>query len=269
MHAHGHLDDVIQIVREKQFKVFAMTEHMPRTRKQDLYPEEQHLHHSFTADMFERFYHHAKRLQQEVTDVHLLVGMEIEWIHQDTFQELVQLREKYELDYVVGSIHHVDEVPIDYDVATLETLESRIGTEEMFQRYFDQQYEMLRKVQPLVIGHFDLIRMWRYNHPLSEQVWIRIHRNIDFIVSYGGVVELNSRAWKKGLPGAYPLPDILQVMIERNVRFTLSDDSHGPRDVAMHYDRLLEYCKSNGIRSVFAPWKSSSGLELREFSLTE
>lgn len=40
-------------------------------------------------------------------------------------------------------------------------------------------------------------------------------------------------------------------MISLNVKFTLSDDSHGPNDVAMHYDKLRDYLNDMGIKSIY------------------
>lgn len=158
---------------------------------------------------------------------------------------------------------------MDYDIPTLERIESIISTEEMFQEYFDEQYDMLRAVKPMIIGHFDLIRLWRSDFPLSTLVWTKIERNIDFINSYGGLVELNSRAYKKGLPSAYPLQDILEMMIRKGTKFTLSDDSHGPDDVAMHYPKLKQYCRQMGIQTVYAPWKAGNIVEIKEFPVSQ
>jgi histidinol-phosphatase (PHP family) len=40
LHAHGTLEDVVLRAIELGFKTYGLSEHMPRTRLQDLYPEE-------------------------------------------------------------------------------------------------------------------------------------------------------------------------------------------------------------------------------------
>jgi len=40
-------------------------------------------------------------------------------------------------------------------------------------------------------------------------------------------------------------------MIDAGVRFTLSDDSHGPDDVGMHYAKLHAFVKIVGIADVY------------------
>lgn len=141
-----------------------------------------------------------------------MVGAETEHIHAQTLDELDDLRSSIPLDYVVGSVHHVKGHAIDFDLARYEKAEKDLGgTEALFSAYFDAQCEMLSHVNPLVVGHFDLIRMFRPDYPLSDDVWSKIRQNVDIIKGYGGLVEINSRAWKKGLRDAYPQRDILQV----------------------------------------------------------
>jgi histidinol-phosphatase (PHP family) len=140
-------------------------------------------------------------------------------------------------------------------------LETQYGLERVFEMYFDSQFDMLEQIRPEVVGHFDLIRIWRPESQFSEKVFVKIKRNIKKIVEYGGLVELNSRAFKKGLNGAYPLPDVLKLMVEMDTKFTLSDDSHGPDDVGMHYNKLRSYLSQNRILKVYAPCVNGSVTE--------
>ncbi|KAI8852692.1 Polymerase/histidinol phosphatase-like protein, partial [Chytridium lagenaria] len=258
-HAKGTLEQVIVRAIDLGFISYGLSEHMPRTRSQDLYPEEKDLAPEDTFRIFSEFYDEAQRLKSKYGDrINILIGMETENIHDKTLSEVKDLRARFNLDYVVGSVHHVREHPIDFDdtmYAACETAsaEKHSGvnpTDAAFLEYFDSQYTMLVEIRPEVIGHFDLIRMYRPNHPLSVNAWEKINRNIDKIVEYGGLVEINSRAFKKGLLYPYPLKDIMEVMINKGVRFTLSDDSHGPDDVGMHYKKLREYLVDMGVMSI-------------------
>ncbi|KAJ3302099.1 histidinolphosphatase [Kappamyces sp. JEL0829] len=257
LHGHGDLETAVQRAQELGFTVFGMTEHIV----QDLYPEEAHLQPDELAALFDRFHalSSALRDRYSATALRLLVGMEIEWIHSNTLSELQALLDRYPLDYLVGSVHHVDGIPIDFSVELLAKAETQLGgTEQLFQAYFDAQHDMICKVQPKVVGHFDLIRMWRADFALSSAVWDQIKRNVEAILAYGGLVEINSRAWKKNLNSAYPLRDVLGYMRDQGVRFTLSDDSHGPRDVGMYYDLLGPFLAEMGIDAVWIPGTNGS-----------
>ena len=117
----------------------------------------------------------------------------------------------------VGSIHHVHTHPIDFDRSMYELARKAAGgsDERIFEDYFDQQYEMLRALEPPVVGHFDLIRLMSDNQDRSfrqfPDVWNRIERNLRFIAQYGGMLELNSSAFRKGLAELYPNGEICAV----------------------------------------------------------
>jgi histidinol-phosphatase (PHP family) len=103
--------------------------------------------------MFVDFYRLARELQEKTTsssseeEFRILVGMEIEWIHEEAFGELEAMRKEFDFDYLVGSVHHVLQIPIDYSPQLLEAAEAKAGgTEALFLAYFDAQYEMLQKV---------------------------------------------------------------------------------------------------------------------------
>lgn len=79
--------------------------------------------------------------------------------------------------------------------------------------YFDNQYTLLQKIQPEVIGHFDLVRLWNPALKFTdhEGVWEKVERNVRFAVGYGGMFELNAAAFRKGWKEAYPAWDVLKV----------------------------------------------------------
>lgn len=206
---------------------------MPRFRTRDLYPEESDLTPADLEKTFDDYVKEARRLQREYQDrIKLLVGMETEFINRESLDRALSIKEQYKLDYLVGSVHHILEVPIDFDEPTMKTAEDvsvnklagecpHGATEEAFRVYFDAQFEMLQALKPAVVAHFDLIRLFRASHPLSEVVWDKIRRNVAFVVSYGGIFEINTSAWRKGLPYAYPQRDILDVSLFGSFRSSL------------------------------------------------
>jgi histidinol-phosphatase (PHP family) len=169
---------------------------------------------------FDAFVKEANRLRTKYNvAIELLIGSEIEFIHPDYKAHVHELNKRWQLDYVVGSLHHVGGIPIDYSPELYQQALSTLAQGDLttlFERYYDEQWEMLQSVRPQVVGHFDLIRIFapQQDAAVSQQsppVWAKMERNIDLIVSYNGLFEINSRAWKKGLKDAYPQRDIIQV----------------------------------------------------------
>ena len=149
--------------------------------------------------------------------VNLLVGMEIDWIRPRSQEFIHALLDKYQFDLFIGSVHHVHTIPIDYDRETyLQARNTAGGTDErLFEDYFDLQFDMLNALKPPLVGHFDLIRLLSDDPNTSirkwQGVWRKALRNLDFIIAYGGIIELNSAALRKGMDEPYPQADICKV----------------------------------------------------------
>jgi len=185
----------------------------------DFYPEESGHHtEESLAKLYDDFYHEARRLQQVYESrIRLFVGFECEWIRDSSIRLIEGILDRYAVDLFVGSVHHVHTVPIDYDTELYHKARAIAGgsDERIFEDYFDAQYEMLQKLRPPVVGHFDLIRLKSDDPERSltawPAVWEKVERNLRFIADYGGVLELNSSSLRKGMSEAYPQVEICQV----------------------------------------------------------
>lgn len=218
-HARNSLEQMVQTAIAKKMRMFACTEHMPR-HEQDFYPGEFEL--GLTLERhFENqaeYFHEANRLREKYQNqIQILIGFESEWIRPESLELIGRSLHSHNFDFFVGSVHHVHGIPIDFDHASyLRARELSGGSdEELFADYFDSQFEMLRAVRPPVVGHFDLIRLLsdNPNSPMESirTVWPKILRNLDAIVSYGGLLELNFSSLRKGLTDPYPQSSICKV----------------------------------------------------------
>lgn len=164
------------------------------------------------------FHAEASRLRQKyASQIKLLIGFEIDWIRPESLTLIEKSLSRLPFELFVGSVHHVHTIPIDYDVPTyVQAREASGGTDErLFEDYYDTQFDMLQKLKPPVVGHFDLIRL-KSDDPnatftLYSKVWQKILRNLRFIASYGGLLELNSAALRKGMTEPYPKEEICKV----------------------------------------------------------
>jgi histidinol-phosphatase (PHP family) len=247
-HATGSLEDVVKEALNQGFEIYGLTEHAPRYRVMDLYPEEVIRPHCRIYDKltfskndisvedlmtkFEAFLNEAHRLRYEyATTLKLLVGLETEYISAldlDGLSRLLQIH-KGRIDYIVGSIHHVNGIPIDFDFDTYrrcldnvplpahvtDSTEANQGRERLgvfFDVYFDAQFELLNKFHPEIIGHIDLCRLYSPDLQLRAfpRSWAKLERNIKFAVAYGALFEVNAAAFRKGWNTAYPGDDVAE-----------------------------------------------------------
>jgi histidinol-phosphatase (PHP family) len=132
----------------------------------------------------------------------------------------------------------------------------------LYARYYDEQHVLLTTLKPRVVGHFDLIKLLsplsKGSSPPSDlqrlaggAVWTRILSNLQAIKSYGGLLECNTSALRKGLPEPYPGRQIAEVWRDMGGRFTMSDDSHGIAQVATNYERGLAFLERLGVTEIW------------------
>lgn len=168
--------------------------------------------------MSDKFIAEALRLRRAYSGkIRIPIGFESEWIRPSTLGLIRELSSKHSFDFFLGSVHHVHTISIDFDKPTYIRARTRAGgtDEALFKDYFDSQFEMLQALQPPVVGHFDLIRLLS-DEPddefkSHEAVWEKIRRNLEYIASYGGILELNSAALRKGLAQPYPCKSVCKV----------------------------------------------------------
>lgn len=217
-HAANKLEEIVQTAIAKRMTTLCLTEHIPRDRI-DFYPEELDVHDEESLrKLYEDFYIEARRLQKAYVDrIDILVGFESEWIRESSRTILWDLRAKYAVDMFVGSLHHVHTHAIDLDTPCYHRAREVAGgtDEQLFADYFDDQLDMLKELRPPVVGHFDLIRLKSDDPERSfktwPEVWGKVERNLEFVAGYGGVLELNSSALRKGMTEPYPQVEICRV----------------------------------------------------------
>lgn len=178
------------------------------------------------------YFHEATRLREKYAgQIRILVGFEIDWIRPESRALVETSMKAFPFEFFMGSLHHTRTVPIDYDREMYEKARDLTGgsDERLFEAYFDEQLDMLQQLKPLVVGHFDLIRLKSDDPERSFKqwpgVWQRILRNLDYVAGYGGILELNSAALRKGMSEPYPKAEICKV--SRFLFFLFSSASGG------------------------------------------
>ncbi|KAI9438312.1 histidinol phosphate phosphatase H [Lactarius indigo] len=273
-HAVGLLEDVVKEASDQGFEIYGLTEHAPRYRAKDLYPEEVDTSVEGLMLQFEAFLNEAHRLRNTHTSsLRLLVGLETEYISPRDIDGLSKLlgSHKGRIDYIIGSVHHVNGIPIDFDFDTyrrcldsiplpthvtdsihMDQEHERLGM--FLDMYFDAQFELLSRFQPELIGHVDLCRLYTPDLRLHTypRAWNKLERNIKFAVAYGALFEVNAAAFRKGWRTAYPGDDVAQLIIRCGGRFALSDDSHGPHAVGQNYVKMRDYLLRIRVRELWA-----------------
>jgi histidinol-phosphatase (PHP family) len=253
-HAKGTLRAVVERALELGFTHYGLSEHAPRYRHADLFPNEEKLGPDGLVGLFEAYTEEANALRDEYHGrIELLVGFETERLPPDTwFEQMTELRQRTAADYLVGSVHDVNGGCIDYDQPRTLAVAERVGGIQAMQvRYFDQLTELVLRLKPEVVGHIDLIR--KFDGPgahFEPVVMQRIEATLEAAKTVGAVLDVNCGAHRRGLSPVYPLPEILKRARQMGIGVTLGDDSHGAHDVGVGLDACLKAIADAGYSEV-------------------
>lgn len=251
-HAVDSLEEIVVAYLERGFDWVGITEHIPPVDDRFRYPEEikAGLNARQLYGRFERYIAACRRLQQKYgQSIQLYVGFETEACS-GSIPFIHDLARLFEPDYIVGSVHHVDDIGFDYSADRYARAVAAVGSlETLYCRYFDAQYHFLKAVQPQVVGHFDLIRIFdpSYGATLAlPSVQYRVRRNLELVHALDMIMDVNVRAITKGAAEPYPTRSILQQAIELGIPVVPGDDSHGVDTVGLNIDRAVEVLRDLG-----------------------
>lgn len=256
-HAEGTLRETLVAAAEAGFRVYGLSEHAPRAVPRFLYASERAK--GYTVERLERefedYAEQSLRLQAEFAGtLEVLRGFESEAVPSRRYGDLMRaVRERHGFEYVVGSVHHVEEISIDESPELYRSaVEACGGLEPFFERYYRSVREMIEEIRPEVVGHIDLPKLHAPSGADIETVRIReaAEGAIEAARSCGSILDLNTAAWRKGLREPYPSPWLVRVAREAGVPFCFGDDSHRPSQVGFGLDRARDYLLSNGVESV-------------------
>lgn len=270
-HAKGQLRPVVERAIELGFTHYGLSEHCPRYRQEDLLSGEEDLTPEDLARTFEGYAEHARALREEVSGkLDLLVGFETERLPPSGWQERMRaLRARFKPDYIVGSVHDVDGMVIDFSPEVTRQAADAVGGMEALQlRYFDAVADLVKTLSPEVVGHIDLIRKFDgYEPQFSATVHRRIDVALEAVRSVSGVLEVNCATHRRGLGPVYPLVSILERARSMGIGVTLGDDGHGAHDVGVGLDASMRAIEAAGYREVCYLAKPGERTELKRAAI--
>ncbi|GAB6905230.1 Histidinol phosphate phosphatase HisJ family [Desulfosarcina cetonica] len=252
-HAHDTLEAVIQAYVQKGFAWVGITEHMPPASERFVYPEEidAGLDVDALKTRFAAYMQTCRQLRDAYRDrIRIYVGFETE-TYTGSIELARELITTYAPDYVVGSMHHVDDLPFDSNEDDYAAAAAHCGgIDGLYARYFDQQYEMIQALNPRVVGHLDIIRIFDPDYRsrmIKPVIWEKIMRNLELIQSLDLILDFNLRPLTKGADEPYLCAPILKAAARLGIDVVPGDDSHGVDTIGIHMQRAVDLLQRAGL----------------------
>jgi histidinol-phosphatase (PHP family) len=237
LHAKGLLEDIIKKYIKEGFVWIGITEHCPPLNDSLRFPDE--IKAGISSDQLkEQFKNYILKVNQlkekYSSQIKIFIAFETEAFN-GYIDYTKQLIKTYKPDYIVGSVHHINDICFDFSKQMYtNALQSTGGINSLYKRYFDKQYELITHLKPAIVGHFDLIRIFdtEYKKRIEKkEIWERIVRNLKICKESNLILDFNTRALKKKAKEPYISEVILKKAKELDIKVVPGDDSHGTMDI--------------------------------------
>src|SRR5712691_7142325 len=165
--------------------------------------------------------------QRYAADITIRLATEADFIpgHE---AELEGILRRYDWDYVIGSVHFVDDWGLD-DSRYLSGFDAW-DIDALYARYLDLVGASAETGLFDTIGHADLVKKFGHR-PAGDQS--EIYARLAARLSKAGVcVEVNTAGLRKPCREIYPNPGLLRACWLSGVQATLGSDAHAPHEVA-------------------------------------
>jgi histidinol-phosphatase (PHP family) len=186
------------------------------------------------------------RFVREETD--LALGIEADFVagREDRMANLLEARE---WDYVLGSVHFVNEAAVDMEG---EWDVWRSGDpEKVWRRYFEHLGEAARSGLFDVLAHPDLVKVWGKGRPAPDGDLRRFYDlAMDGIADSDVAIEVSTAGLRKPVREIYPARPFLEMCLEAGRPVALSSDAHEPNQLAYRYEEGVEMLEEMGVREI-------------------
>lgn len=237
------------------YRIFGVSEHAPRFEQRYLYPNEIALGWNLEklAYDFDTYAKTIGAIANDVSDrITILRAFEAEVVPSDRYVELMHdVRRQYAFDYIVGSVHWVDDICIDSEPDDFAAAAKAAGgVEPLVVRYYTVMAEMVHALEPEVVGHMDVIGKFApADVPLDTPPIRRAaERALAAMREHDCILDVNCSRIRLGLNVIYPAPWLLELATgEYGLGVCFGDDSHKPSHVGGGILEAREYLLRHGV----------------------
>jgi len=232
-HANGTVDEYVQMAISKGISIFGFSDHAPMNFDTK---------YRMTFEQMDKYENMVKSSAAKYRDkIDVRLGYEVDYISGLVDERVINR----DVDYFIGSVHFVDKWGFDNPEFIGKYDEMDINL--LWKKYFDSIAQMAQTKQFDIVGHFDLIKVFKYFPNL--EITSLASDALDAIADCDMVIELNGAGLRKPVKEAYPSLSILKEIKKRNIPISFGNDAHEISQVGQYSSELLSLAKESGFNS--------------------
>ena len=240
-HADGGVADYIEAAIAKGLTVIGISDHSPYFAHPDDHPFPKV---AMRKSEFPEYVAEVLRLKEKYKDrIEVLLGVESDFFpkHAEAYRKVY---EAYPFDYIIGSVHQVDNVSIfnRNRWAKLTDKEQR----ETKERYYEQIGWSAKSGMFDILGHIDAMKA--YYPAFSDIQTDAVEQTLKIIGECDIAIEINTSGKMKAVGGWYPADVMLEMARHYGVKVSFGSDAHTPERVGDDWDLVVKRLKEIGYK---------------------
>jgi len=171
------------------------------------------------------------------------LGLECDFLegHETWIEELAK---KADWDYLIGSVHYIDETWAidDPDPKWTSCWTGRI--DEIWETYFEKYRRCATSGLFDFLAHPDLVK--KFGHRPDGDLRRFYEPTVETIAAAGVAIEISTAGLRKDCAELYPADDFVDLACQAGVPVVISSDAHRPDEVGLAFDRAIESARRAG-----------------------
>lgn len=240
-HAEGEIREYIEAAIQSGLDMIGISDHSPY-----FYREEDHFRPNITMKKseFHEYVAEVLALKKEYKGkIEVLLGVESDFFPQHIKSYQKQYN-RYPFDYIIGSVHYVDEVSIfNKNRWKRLTDTEKIATKDAYYKLIQQsaQSGMFQ-----ILGHIDAMK--GFYPEFSAIPTDVVEQTLKVIGGENVAIEINTSGKTKYVGGWYPSDDILEKALFYGVDVTFGSDAHTPERIGDDFQLVKSKLKEIGFK---------------------
>lgn len=235
-HADGTLEEYVQQGIAAGLDVIGLSDHTPM-------PDNWDSSVRMTEDQFWNEYAPAvQALQDKYKDtIDVKFGLEGDFMP-GTEAWVKAFNAKSAFDYVIGSVHYIDDWGFDNPTFVAKYEVNDIN--EIYAQYYERIKGSARCGLFDIVGHCDLVK--KFGHRPTKAMEEILRETFAVVKQSGMAVEINTSGLRKPVKEMYPSESVLAILAEYTIPLTLGSDAHTPGDVGRDFDLAKQLIERYG-----------------------
>lgn len=233
-HANGTVEQYVQRAIELGIDQYGFSDHAPMNfdPKYRMDISQKALYEKWVLDAKEKYKNQIK----------ILLAYEVDYLEGYILDDIINSK----VDYLIGSVHFLKNKNDMWGFDNPEFIgvyESK-DIDTIWLEYFDAIKSMAKTQSFDIVGHFDLIKVFRFLP--KKDIRILANDALKQIKKSGMVLEINPAGLRKPIGETYPSKQLLELAYEMNIDITFGSDAHEIEQVGFKYDEVVSLAKEIG-----------------------